>query len=126
MGAWGEGIYANDLAQDLLLNLEELFEKTSSTEKLLTRLKETELLNYSDVQLVVADLEHSLLGETPFVKDTFRLIKCLKKEAPLNWRNPSARVQALSEFEHQLKKPAYLSFDSIPDWLASRQSGVIF
>lgn len=60
MGAWHEGIYGNDLAQDFLYHLLDCYQDATSVEDLIERSKEFDFFDSQECQLVLADVEHAL------------------------------------------------------------------
>lgn len=127
MGAWHEGIYGNDLAQDFLCHLLDCYQNSTSAEELIDGLKDFVFFDTQECRLVLADVEHVLKGKTSYVQQTIQsLEQQIKEESFEDWCFPEKRRQALQAFQEKLKQDELIKWKDFSDWIEIRRGQDIF
>lgn len=127
MGAWHEGIYGNDLAQDFLYHLLDCYQDATSVEDLIERSKEFDFFDSQECQLVLADVEHALKGKTFYVQQTIEdLEQQIEKASFDDWCFPEKRRQALQAFQEKLNHDELIKWKDFSDWIEIRRGQDIF
>ena len=105
MGAWGYGIYDNDMALDLKGDFDDYLEEGYHITDIFNALKDSWYTKYNCSLLVLADLQLKHLNKIDC--DIYHKVMIAIEEELENvseWREPYARIRKLLEFREKISK----------------------
>jgi hypothetical protein len=105
MGAWGCGLYDNDIAMDCFGDYEDSLKNGMDKQSALQELIENWYINDNYSVLVLADLQAKNFGK---IQDSIKTIvkRALEEEMEdvINWREPDERKNIIESFYKRVKE----------------------